>query len=284
MALKEKSLMSGESLLSTWQRTVIPRLEHGAVPAACVPDVTLLAYFFWDDDRINTLFYTIQSAFLCARHFLGMLPATLVVNRTTPAMIWFCDEHHILLQIDATLTGGVPRMNRDCVQDLHRRFDTDYVLIIQSDGFPLRDGLEAFVGKYDYVGAPFGGFSWYTDIVFPPSRYGVVGNGGFTLRSRKLCEMASTFYRKYFSRLPYTWLTVDDVFYCKTLPRFSKACRETVVYAPPEVAGQFSFETNRHYYSPTTCPLGFHSASGFERVMADFGTHINASLGITRKA
>jgi hypothetical protein len=134
------------------------------------------------------------------------------------------------------------------------------------------------VGPYDYIGAPWGKASWYTNLVFPYPKY-CVGNGGFTLRSKRLCELSSRLYRNKYRHLPYGYLVADDVFFCKTLPRFERECRRTMAYAPPEVAGRFSFESNLEFY-PTDgeMPLGFHAAHGFARVMKDYGERVNAQF------
>ncbi len=268
--------MKKPTVLGQWQQDIIPQLSGRAVRAADVKNVTAAAYFFWDDDRINSLFYTIESAFLVTRRVCGALPCVLIVNRVTPRIAAFCAENDIQIQVDATLTGGVPRMNIDCVETLHSRFDTEYVMLIQSDGFPLRKGLPDFIGAYDYIGAPWGRASWYTNLVFPYPKY-CVGNGGYTLRSKRLCQMASFFYRRKYRHLPYGYFLADDVYYCKTLPRFERSCRKTMVYAPPEVAGRFAFESNREFYARDgEMPLGFHSAQGFEQVMKDFGDRVRA--------
>lgn len=69
-----------------------------------------------------------------------------------------------------------------CLTRLPDLIETRFVLIVQWDGFIVnpaawrRDFL-----KYDYIGAP-----WYG--IFPPGRR--VGNGGFSLRSRKMLDAA----------------------------------------------------------------------------------------------
>lgn len=59
--------------------------------------------------------------------------------------------------------------------DLYKYVDTDFCLIIQHDGFIVNPTMwtDEFL-SYDYVGAP-----WYDNIV---------GNGGFSLRSKKMIE------------------------------------------------------------------------------------------------
>lgn len=262
--------------LVDWQHEIISHLSGKRPLRPAVSRVTAVAYFFWDDDRINTEFYAIAAAFLVTRRLCGELPCVLVVNRKTPKIEVFCVDNGIRIIVDPTLTGGIKRLSLDCITKLHTYFDTDYVLTIQTDGFPLRRGLEPFIGPYDYIGAPWGKASWYTNLVFPYPRY-CVGNGGLSLRSKRLCEMASDCYRRKYRLLPYSYALIDDVFYCKVLPRFEKACRTTMVYAPPEVAGRFAFESNRAFYAKGgEMPLGFHAAHGFEQVKKDFGDRIRS--------
>ncbi len=276
--------MTPQQVLDDWQHRAVEAMSGSPVGPPSVPGVTALAYFFWDDDRIHSRFFTIECAFLATRKWCGALPCILVVNRTTPRIVAFCEANQIAIQIDPTLTGGVPRMNIDCVETLHSRFQTDQVLLIQSDGFPLREGLSEFAGRYDYLGPPWGPPSWYTRLVFPHSRFSV-GNGGFSLRSKRICEMSSHYYRKVFRLLPYGYWLADDVYYAKTMPRFVPACRKTLKYAPPDVAGRFAFESNRSYNPPEgTLPFGFHSAIGFRELLKDFGPQIADPASLDRQA
>lgn len=64
------------------------------------------------------------------------------------------------------------------IKELYKYFDTDFVLVIQHDGYVLngKSWLQEFL-EYDYTGAPW----LYADKN--------VGNGGFSLRSKKLQEI-----------------------------------------------------------------------------------------------
>lgn len=65
------------------------------------------------------------------------------------------------------------------IKELNKYIETSYVLIIQYDGFILNpDAWTDEFLEYDYIGAPW----WYTDDCN-------VGNGGFSLRSKKLLEI-----------------------------------------------------------------------------------------------
>lgn len=69
--------------------------------------------------------------------------------------------------------------SRICLQEVGKHVDTNWALFIQFDGFPTRPEVwtEEFL-QYDYIGAPFQ----------KPDRL-VVGNGGFSLRSKKLLDL-----------------------------------------------------------------------------------------------
>ena len=255
--------------LDEWQKTVLPTLREDRFAPSAVDNLTLLAYFFWDDDRIEAKFYTVECAFLCAWKSWGMMPSVLVVNRATKTIQSFSDRFGVILQVDASLTGGVPRMNLDCIHTLHTRFTTDYVAIIQSDGMPVRAGVEEFLGKYDFVGAPWPGHCHYKDW-FPYPKFGV-GNGGFCLRSRRICEQAAKSYNALWRHLPYNWLVGDDVFYCKTMPFLSRYWRRTFRFPSIAEAIGFSIESIPPGIPINNAPLGFHSPQGFRNYVERFG-------------
>ena len=256
--------------LSAWKARLYPVLRKiRSFEKAPFSNVTLLAYFYWDDDRIDTTFHEIECAFLCAWKSWGMLPSVLVVNRTTQRIRDFCALHGVDIQVDAMLTGGIRPMCIDCISRLHRRFDTEYVVIVQTDGMPVNSGLERFLGKYDYVGAPWSGHTFRKDW-FPYPKYGV-GNGGFSLRSKRICEQAAKAFNTFWTHLPYSWLLGDDVFYCKTMPFLSGYWRNNFRYASREEALQFSIEHLPPDMTITMPPLGFHSAVGFDNYVKHFG-------------
>ena len=265
MATRGTTIMT----LDEWQKVVLPFLREERFVKASLGNVTLLAYFFWDDDRIETKFYTVECAFLCAYKSWGMLPSVLVVNRETQRIKTFCSKYGIELQVDPSLTGGVPTMNLDCIRSLYRRFATEYVVIIQSDGIPVNPGLENFIGTYDYVGAPWPGHCHLKDW-FPYPKYGV-GNGGFCLRSKRICEQAARSYNAFWRYLPYNWLVGDDVFYCKTMPFLSRYWRREFRFPTVTEAIKFSIEAIPPGIAIDIPPLGFHSDHGFFQYVKHFG-------------
>lgn len=72
---------------------------------------------------------------------------------------------------------GIDDYSRFMVKDIGKHFSTSHVLVVQWDGFVVNpDSWEDGFLSYDYVGAPWS------------DRRHAVGNGGFSLRSRKLVE------------------------------------------------------------------------------------------------
>lgn len=129
--------------------------------------------------------------------------------------------------------------SRFCIFDLAKCFDTDFVLIVQLDGKILNPSAwDNRFFDYDYIGAPWQEYSFLKkrlnrmnkDVSNLDYR---VGNGGFSLRSRKLCEAV----KKYSD----IWVSEnEDTFISLTL----RDCleHEGMKFAPYEVAKRFSVE------------------------------------------
>ncbi|MES2225069.1 MAG: DUF5672 family protein [Patescibacteria group bacterium] len=86
----------------------------------------------------------------------------------------------------------IEEYSRFCIEELHKYVDTEYVIMIQYDGFILHPELwkQEFL-DYDYIGGPMFTTAWKgrPDIPLPTPL--IVGNGGFTLRSKKLLEIGA---------------------------------------------------------------------------------------------
>ena len=122
------------------------------------------------------------------------------------------------------------------IKKLHKYITTDYLFIIQSDGYILDGSVwdDRFL-SYDYIGA-----GWLYD------NDRQVGNGGFSIRSKKLHEILST-----------------DDFISVLHPEDQSICiiykyyleeRYGIRFAPIDLADKFSFELKQ----PTQKTLGFH--------------------------
>lgn len=126
--------------------------------------------------------------------------------------------------------------NRFIAKELYNHLDTDFCIIVQPDGFLLNPHLwtDEYL-KYDYIGAP-----WPIDLVDAvlvkkykknPIGMPLVGNGGFSLRSKKILKEASIF----------SWPGgPEDNFFCfdhkEALEKIG------IKYAPVDVGSKFSME------------------------------------------
>jgi hypothetical protein len=139
------------------------------------------------------------------------------------------------------------------VYDLHKYINTSHVLIIQDDGFVVNaDKWDNSFLNYDYIGAPWplphDDFS-YRDINNNIVR---VGNGGFSLRSKKLLSMSEELDLEWKSY--YGYYNEDGFFTCHNRHIFeSNGC----IFAPLDVAKYFSHESNIPEIQGIT-PFGFH--------------------------
>jgi hypothetical protein len=117
-----------------------------------------------------------------------------------------------------------PEYNRFLIKDLSPYINTDYVLIIQTDGFIVNINCWSndFL-QYDYIGAP------WVHGTLPNTR---VGNGGFSLRSKKFIERCSA------SDIAIN-SNQEDIVVCSTNKHIIE--QSGLKYAPVEVAAKFSW-------------------------------------------
>ncbi len=152
--------------------------------------------------------------------------------------------------------GDVQEYSRFCAEDLVKYVDTDYVLIVQYDGFILNpDSWTDEFLKYDYIGAPWLVADWSVrDYNFPPSLLGtaVVGNGGFSLRSKKFLEVSA----KLMKEGKISQIHPEDVSLCIWHKDLLDA--EGIRIATPELAGKFAIEGDDDVYNKQ---FGFHGFS-----------------------
>ena len=143
--------------------------------------------------------------------------------------------------------------NEFIVYKLHQYVDTEHALIVQNDGYVVNADRwdDAFL-EYDYIGAlwplPTDNFS-FRDTKGNIQR---MGNGGFSLRSKRLLELATNLSLEW---KPYFGFFHEDGFFC---------CHNRHIYeqhgckfATNSIAAKFSHETP----TPETAgivPLGFH--------------------------
>ena len=131
------------------------------------------------------------------------------------------------------------------LKDLLAHVATEFVLIAQWDGFVLDPQRwdDAFL-DWDCIGAPWS--------KAPPGRE--VGNGGFTLRSRRLLQALQD--------PSLAFHHPEDIAICQTNARVLEE-RHGIRFAPRELASRFAFEDG----PPAVPTLGFHGAYNLPFVM-----------------
>ena len=145
--------------------------------------------------------------------------------------------------------------NRMIVEDLHKYFETSYCLVVQADSFVVNVDLwkQDFL-EFDYIGAP-----WPDKVMIRPINKFLylnnnrVGNGGFSLRSRKLVEVTS---KINFNSLKFP-IKSEDLIICHYLYR--EMIKNGIRFAPPKLAAQFSIESPGNLYGQdVNSVFGFH--------------------------
>lgn len=184
----------------------------------CVLDlVTILIYTFPkkgnEADAFGKIVASVEQTWKCC----GKLKTVIVAShRFAEVEKFVADYPNVELQIEPSLEhGNIRSMSLDCIIRLHTRFSTPYVLIIQDDGYPVREGLEEFVWKWDFIGAPSvrdGRRRLMNLLGFPCL------NGGFSLRSRRICKRAANAWNKWwrFFLNPSSRFFSEDTFYTLT--------------------------------------------------------------------
>lgn len=143
----------------------------------------------------------------------------------------------------------IPRLNsRDeysqfMVHGLVDHIQTEHVLCVQWDGFVIRPEAwsDAFL-EFDFIGARWPQFEGST-----------VGNGGFSLRSRKLLQAAK--------QIHLLANEAEDIAICRRCRPVLE--QQDIRFATPQVADLFSFERT----TPSGKEFGFHGIFNFRSVL-----------------
>jgi hypothetical protein len=221
--------------------------------------VTVLAYFFRPDDDAAAAFQALKHALCETWRHCGFLHTVIVGNKAFRPVVKFCAEHeNVELQVEPDLVpGDIYSMSVDCNSRLYARFTTPYVLIVQDDGYPLRSGLEDFVGKYDFIGAPYVRDVWWKNLVCRIFNCWTQ-NGGFSLRSREICEAAAKLWNEKYSKLGKCRDSSEDIFYTRFLPLHERSYRRAFRLATNREALKFSWDAIVPIPAPRDLPFGFH--------------------------
>jgi len=205
-----------------------------------LPDITLLAATSVDIDQT-------QLAMRISLHNIEFAAAKLL-SSSAPSKKYPDIEYVEIPHMDFL---GYSRL---MIEDLHKYFTTSHCLIVQSDSFVINADLwkKEFL-EFDYIGAP-----WSNKVQVNPNlvlnmEKNPVGNGGFSLRSRKLVKTTS---KINFSSLKFS-IKSEDIIICHYL--YKEMIESGIRFAPPKVAAQFSMENvNNLYGQDVNSVFGFH--------------------------
>jgi len=188
-----------------------------------LPNVTLFGLDCVDVDRLLLAFEICQKDFDFGQtKLLTSLPT----------------DYKDAIKIDRI--NSLTEYSKFMIYRLNDYIDTDFVLVVQYDGFILNpDAWTDDYLKYDYIGAPW----WENDGW-------IVGNGGFSLRSKKLLEILAS------GKYQLTDDDPEDWFIGVTIRKELE--EEGIKFAPVELAKQFGFEMNEKEGVMWDGQFGFH--------------------------
>jgi hypothetical protein len=158
-----------------------------------------------------------------------------------------------------------------CVYELSNWIQTEHALLIQADGYVIRPKLwnPEFL-NYDYIGAPWPIVD--NSYIDPQGVHQRVGNGGFSLRSRRLLNVPKFFDvvweindSNYYKHLGYGLQSEDGIICVHNRAIYEQA---GCVFAPLSIAAKFSTET---HLPESVKSFGFHKTlPDFRSRMVDF--------------
>ena len=156
--------------------------------------------------------------------------------------------------VSIPLINNVDDYNKIVFQDLYKYFDTSHCLIVQADSFVVNSKLwkNEFL-EYDYIGGPWPNKIKVNSNLVLNLEKNPVGNGGFSLRSKKLAEVTA---KIKFDSLNFP-LKAEDVVICHYL--YEKMITNDIKFAPAKLAAQFSMENIDNLYGQNkNSVFGFH--------------------------
>lgn len=162
-----------------------------------------------------------------------------------------CAENYItdsgvqVISIDTV--NSLRDYNNFNLKHLNTYIDTEFVMIAEYDGFILNPDawMDEFL-KYDYIGAP-----WLIDNNL------VVGNGGFSIRSKKLLTLTQTDDSiQLGQKADHQYAENEDWVIGVVMREYIES--KGIQFAPVELAKRFSLEKNDEVGGVWTGQFGFH--------------------------
>lgn len=201
-----------------------------------LPNVTLLGI-----DCVNV--ERLQKALDISSHKIKFANVKLLTSLST----------HDSRKVEIPHINTIEEFSEFCIRDLYKYVDTDFVLLVQYDGFILNpESWEDDFLKCDYIGAPWLVGDWGIEHGhFEKELKGhcIVGNGGFCIRSKKFLEISRDLAHEGIIK----HFHPEDVALCH---KYRKEFEERdVKFAPVDLAHRFSIEGRDEVYERQ---FGFH--------------------------
>jgi len=257
--------------LAEWQKRRLETVHADRTDYGNGPDtVTVLSYYWGAEvDNPDTQFFRVESAFRETWLQCGMMRSVIVTDKPSRAMEAFAAKFSkVDIQVEPSLVpGNLYTMSADCDGKLVERFETDELMIIQDDGFPLRPGLDEFIGRWDYIGAPYVRDKFLPRLLARTLKLWTM-NGGFSLRSKRCCELAARYWAEKYHSYGDCHAVGEDAYYTETLLKEKREYRRTMRMPDNRAAIRFAYD-GIVPFDITALPFGFHRAQTFETLYAD---------------
>ena len=190
-------------------------------------NVTLFCY----ENRVENIDKAIEAVEIC-KHYADFGSIKFVTNKSV-------DYEHCV--VDNFQINSLFDYSKFILTKLNSYVDKEFVLVVQEDGFILNpDGwMDEFL-NYSYIGAPIYNMN------------NLVGNGGFSLRSKKLLNLVEIAVNHFGYPSKELFANHEDVCVCVLMKPFleGNGCK----FAPFEIADKFSVETKGKW----SCEFGWH--------------------------
>jgi hypothetical protein len=149
--------------------------------------------------------------------------------------------------ISTDIINSIRDYNQFNLKHLNDYIDTEFVMVAEYDGFILNpDAWTDEFLNYDYIGAPL-----LVDGVQ------LTGNGGFSIRSKKLLELVqSDDAIQLGSKADHKYAENEDWVICVVMRDYLES--KGIRFAPAELGHRFSLENNREYGNVWNGQFGYH--------------------------
>ncbi len=182
--------------------------------------------------------------------------------------------NHKLIYVDKI--KSISEYNNFCLKLNKFEFESDHILLIQDDGYVINaENWNNEFLKYDYIGAPWPNDQVWLEKFIEPSLQNFVsdifnenrvGNGGFSLRSRKFLEYSENFTS--------CEGIGEDLFL--TIINYNKALDNSIIFPDVEEALKFSTEFGlfgkdkkkwlKYKYMKKITSFGFHGKMNINEI------------------